>query len=352
MPAVEQFDWQDLLNLAISDSMMESDAAMTQINTAARRIMWNNSMYTEDEAIQAASAQFMRLNGFDVEYNRTTGWKTYPRYNTTKTVTPQQVFTGVVNSNNQVTRRGNLRTLYGSIKEFDGTNHFMQMTRFPVSGGLGTKASYILGSVNGAVGAVSVGTWLGKNISPLLYQANPNFWESVGVTQGAFQPENWAAITNGVDSPFAGLFNFILGIDPDTGIARTYIDKNALAYMALAMNQNGFFDTYASTATLIDVSSLTYQDIPQPVKFSSPQSLVWGSFTSYNEDFHILNNGVDVSDDYYLVTFDNRSAGRYIYYYFIEKNPQKRRNYTLDSDLDCNSYCRCNTCVSGSGFSG
>lgn len=113
------------------------------------------------------------------------------------------------------------------------------MTRFPASGGLGQQASYVLGSIGSAFGAVSAGTWLGKNIDSVLYNTNPDFWNSIGLE--SLNPATWSSLTNGSDSPFAGLLNMILGIDPNTGTAQMYMDQSALAYLAYAMNLAGVF---------------------------------------------------------------------------------------------------------------
>lgn len=148
-----------------------------------------------------------------------------------------------INSNVSSVSRGGVKYAINHGVQNVGGAITRHMTRYPASGSFAQRASYVLGSVGGAIGAVTTGIALGKVISPLLYQANPNFWESIGVTQGNFDPETWNTITNGSDSPYAGLFNMILGLDPDTGNTQAYMDANALAYMAMALNQNGLFTT-------------------------------------------------------------------------------------------------------------
>jgi len=131
------------------------------------------------------------------------------------------------------------------------------ITRFPASGGLGDKASYVVGSIAAPVAAVSFGTKLGKAIDSTLYSLNPDFWDGIGF--GSLNPETWSTLTNGDDSPFAGLLNMILGIDPDTGTAQMYMNQDALAYMAYAMNQAGVF------APLVE----TYMTAPESSEFDS-----------------------------------------------------------------------------------
>lgn len=180
-----------------------------------------------------------------------------------------------INSNASTISRGNFRQWYANKPEFNASTGmtFLKPTRFPVSGGLGAQAVYTVGSVLGAVGAVSTGITLGKTIAPLLYQANPNFWDSVGVNQGSFNPETWSSLTNGSDSPFAGLFNLILGLDPTTGRTQAYMDENAFAYMALAMAQNGIFDSPQYEARESDTSKLYNVNLPQPIPFDTTINL-------------------------------------------------------------------------------
>ena len=155
---------------------------------------------------------------------------------------PSEVLTpNPLDSNAGTVARTTLREMVGQkFQDVQGTLT-RNMTRFPVSGGLGQQASYVLGSVAGAFGAVSTGTWLGKQIDSLLYNANPDFWDSIGLS--TLNPETWGSLTNGSDSPFAGLLNFILGIDPSTGQAQMYMNQDALAYIAYAMAQAGVFGT-------------------------------------------------------------------------------------------------------------
>ena len=121
----------------------------------------------------------------------------------------------------------------------DSVTDKLNVTRFPASGGLGSQASYVVGSVASGIGAVSTGIALGKAIDSTLYNLNPDFWDSHGMS--TLNPETWNSITNGDDSPAAGLFNMILGLNPTTGQSQAYIDENALAYFAYYMKDKGVF---------------------------------------------------------------------------------------------------------------
>lgn len=136
----------------------------------------------------------------------------------------------------------------------DSVTGKLNMSTYPASGSLGQRAGYVLGSVGSAVAAVSSGISLGKIIDSALYNLNPDFWDSNGMS--SLNPETWSSITNGDDSLQAGLFNMIFGIDPETGKSQAYLDQNAFAYMAWYMAQQGVFSsggivepTYTNTGT-------------------------------------------------------------------------------------------------------
>ena len=153
----------------------------------------------------------------------------------------QNVITNPIDSNVSTISRGGISQMLNRGK--DAITGKLNITKFPIDGSFASQASYVLGSVGGAVAAVSSGIALGKVISPLIYQANPNFWESIGVTQGNFNPETWNTITNGDDSNFAVLFNLIMGLDSQTGNSQAYMDETAFAYMALALKEAGIFSS-------------------------------------------------------------------------------------------------------------
>lgn len=129
-----------------------------------------------------------------------------------------------------------------------------------------------VGSLSQAIACTGVGISLGKWIDSELYNANPDYWDSIGLS--SLNPETWNSITNGDDSFAAGLFNTIFGLDPNTGEGQLYLDQNAYAYIAMALNQNGWFSTAGTTAQLNDtdfnkIPSATRTKIVQPVSFSN-----------------------------------------------------------------------------------
>lgn len=116
-----------------------------------------------------------------------------------------------------------------------------------------------------AVSAASVGITLGKTFDSVLYNSNPDFFDSIGMS--SLNPETWASITNGDDSFAAGLFNMVFGIDPNTGNAQAFIDENAMAYLAYFMSQNGVF---APTQTSYEYDTSTIPNWPSEITSPIP----------------------------------------------------------------------------------
>lgn len=113
-----------------------------------------------------------------------------------------------------------------------------------------------------AIGAASTGITLGKAIDSALYNANPDYWDSIGMQ--SLNPETWNSITNGDDSFAANLFNMIFGLDPNTGNAQAFIDQDAFAYLAYALAQNGWFSSGETTVTPPAGSGIS-EDFPSPL---------------------------------------------------------------------------------------
>lgn len=176
------------------------------------------------------------------------------------------VQTNPVNSNASQISRGTIRQAINDGVEYVGGVAKRHMTTFPASGSFANKAAYVLGSVGSAIGAVSTGIALGKVIDSALYNANPDFWDAAGMS--SLNPETWNAITNGDDSPFAGLFNLILGLDPETGKSQAYLDENAFAYFAKWMAEQGVFAPANREISSFAPGTATYSGITYPILFS------------------------------------------------------------------------------------
>ena len=282
---VELFGFSELLDYAVEQTGMPTANVLQAINAETRQRFYTTSL-TYSEAQSEALANYLQNQGFQVQYNGNQQWTASAFQNAVQTEVPS-----IANSNNGTIFRGDLRQMYGNVKQFDGNNYFMQMSRYPVSGSLGNKALYVLGSVGSAVSAVSAGVWLGKTIDSALYNVNPDYWDSIGLS--SLNPEYWNGMVTSEDSPFAGLFNFILGLDPDTGTAQMYMNQDLLAYMAYALAQNGWFST-----SPISVSST---EVNLPADLQQP--------------FEVADNFIlYIPDSYYSFRF-TQGSGSFAYYY-------------------------------------
>lgn len=168
----------------------------------------------------------------------------------------------------------------------------INMSTTPASGSFGQNALYFLSNVNQAVLAAQVGIMLGKQIDYALYNANPDYWDSIGMS--SLNPETWNSITNGDDSLAAGLFNMILGLNPDTGKAQTYLDANAVAYAAYALKENAWFNK--GDYIIPDTSALFYPTANYSVSGFSMAAIGHKYYTSSSGWMSVSVNNVFIAD--------------------------------------------------------
>lgn len=102
----------------------------------------------------------------------------------------------------------------------------------------GEKVIGALGTIGQAVFAVGTACTLGKTIDKVLYNANPDFWDAHDMS--TLNPDTWAEITNS-GSVGDNIFNALMGVDPVTNETTTYVDQNALAYMAWYLQSKDIF---------------------------------------------------------------------------------------------------------------
>ena len=249
-PTVELLNFEDLLEYAANNlDYAGQTELLNSISAELRANPYRAGGLTTQEAWANEIAKKLKTAGYEVQYNGNGAW-TGSVFSTEPTITTMP---NPIDSNVSTVSRGNLRNWYGGLNELGtGGAQTWVPTRFPVSGGLGSQALYLAGSIASGVGAVSTGIWLGKTVDSALYNAFPDFWDSAGMS--ALNPETWNTITIGSDSPFAGLFNFILGLDPDTGKAEAYMSEDTLAYLAYYWKTSGALASESSAV----INSNTY----------------------------------------------------------------------------------------------
>lgn len=104
--------------------------------------------------------------------------------------------------------------------------------------GMSQAGNFVFTKVAPAIVAAGVGITLGKTIDKVLYNANPDFWDEHGME--SLNPDTWNDITSN-DTIGGRIFNTVFGLNPD-GKTQAYMDENALAYMALYLQQKGVFN--------------------------------------------------------------------------------------------------------------
>lgn len=227
---------------------------------------------SEMQAVEDFAGTYMNF------YKNETGQYTITSFNNTA----QMTNVSPIDSNMSTVVRSSVQTPLN--RSVDPVTNKLNITKYPASGSFAQRAGYVLGSVGSAYAAVSTGITLGKIISPSIYNVAPNFWDALGVSESSFDPATWSSITNGDDSWQAGLFNFILGIDSDSGNSQMYMDENAFAYMAGALASAGMFDT--SDYAYNDGSGYTLSNLIPPsyayssFKFRSSADS-YGDYTNY-----------------------------------------------------------------------
>lgn len=113
----------------------------------------------------------------------------------------------------------------------------------------GLTVTGVMGAVSTGLLAVSGGIALGQTIDKVLYNANPDFWDSHNMS--TLNPETWNGIIdaddNSVGANIVRAFFHVGGTDTDKN-ASMYIDENALAYATAYMGSRGAFE---STQTMV-----------------------------------------------------------------------------------------------------
>lgn len=148
-----------------------------------------------------------------------------------------------IDSNATTTTMVKAAPAYDAVLDTDTSSAtYNKVLTNPVGQGLSSSHGFygwkfFAGECVQAISAAGVGIALGKTIDSVLYNANPDFWNSHGMQ--SLNPETWNSITNGDNSFAAGLFNMVYGLDPNTGKTQAFIDEAAFAYLSMYYNELG-----------------------------------------------------------------------------------------------------------------
>ena len=124
----------------------------------------------------------------------------------------------------------------------------------------GAPVKTVFKNVALGVGAVAAGVQLGAAIDSRLYNANPDFWDEHNMS--SLNPQTWDTLCS--TELGKTVFNFVFGINKNTGKTQAYMDENALAYIAAYMAAQGAFGAYTESADIDDPTGLNldYTTLP------------------------------------------------------------------------------------------
>ena len=248
-----------------------------------------NTTYPEadlsDAMIEYSSAYLDFDTNADGTYNV---WGYRTNYGTSSQYNP-------IDSNSGQVARSEFRQAVNSGTTVSEGQTVKNFSTQPASGGFAQNAVYALASIGQAACCASVGVGLGKFVDQTLYNLNPDYWDSIGLA--TLNPETWGSLTLGSDSPFAGMLNAILGINPANGQSQMYIDQDAYAYIAWAMSQAGLFipPSYGVTEKPED---FTLSTIPIPFSagtFSGDGSISYGTYATPLTTINVTCSGTWVA---------------------------------------------------------
>ena len=173
--------------------------------------------------------------------------------------------------------------------------------------GMAQAGNFVFTEVAPAIAAAGAGITLGKTFDKLLYNWDPDFWDEHGMS--TLNPDVWGDII-GTDSAGARIANVILGTTPDNK-TQAYIDQNALAYMALYMQNKGVFETGS-----IKINSIENEELSNKLHFPIDVSklLNWGWIRSNKKDFRntlgqMADNSIVIGKN--LIAFTNKPNTKY-----------------------------------------
>lgn len=153
------------------------------------------------------------------------------------------------------------------------------------AGGASGAISFLQNTVTPAVAAAGLGIKLGKAVDSALYNANPDFWDNIGLS--TLNPKTWNSITMDMsDAGWEGVlkrgFNAIFGLNTEDKTSQMYIDENAAAYLAMYMQQQGVFAPPQSQVPSYNPKSAAWNlwypnDYRYPVSFGGASGTLEGS---------------------------------------------------------------------------
>lgn len=191
----------------------------------------------------------------------------------------------------------------------------------------GTTVMAVLDKVALGVMGVSIGAKLGAFIDSALYNAAPDFWDSVCPT---INPETWGSIATTDGGKW--FINTLFGIDGDT--TTPYVPTDVLAYYALLMQQQNFFNSSGGMASDLETK------LTQPIRVYTGNLLI--HWTRIRDGYYGTTEIIPTSPDvnYALCSDGNRLVllnTEYMSSVTISYKPDGSFNNQTTKTFDANS---------------
>lgn len=231
-----------------------------------------------NKVMEAVNNGSISPSEFNAKYAELFGYKIKPVYGKigqplgyTYQSLAQTTTTNPINSNVTTINRGNLSTPINTT--IDAATQTVRSGKVLPPSGAPSTWSYVANSVASPIIAAGIGISLGKTIDATLYNLNPDFWDSNGMS--AINPETWNSITTNIDytDPVTGtaasLFNMIFGLNPETNETTAYVDENAYALIAQYLYTKGVFQDggYQATSNPLELN-ISPLSIPYEINYS------------------------------------------------------------------------------------
>lgn len=212
--------------------------------------------------------------------------------------TPTYTKTNPINSNESTVSRGKVtRPISTTINQATGK------VEASILRGIGSKTLTAISKVAAPVAAAQAACFLGKTIDATVYNANPDFWDSMGFS--TVNPETWKNfIYSDPNAPeyINGFLQMITGIDPNTGESQAYMNADTLAYMAYCMQLAGMFS--ASGQSTIDPQDVIAMDLSTPIVVSKYEIT---SVSDWSRHAYKCNT------PWMVYTYNDRAVAVYLY---------------------------------------
>lgn len=204
-----------------------------------------------------------------------------------------------------------------------GTGEAVKQMTF--KSGVKQAGKFTFGTVAPAIAATATGITLGKAFDKLLYSVNPDFWDEHGMS--TLNPDVWGDII-GTDSAGARVLNTILGTTPD-GKTQVYMDENALAYMAMYLNNKNVFargeDTYSKPSEEYEDKFFNYNNIKDLTFYNIPSgTMLPRTYINNPPDTKTITvNTGDPQIFLFNSYVDSNVNDRHLYVYGVSNQPFK-----------------------------